>query len=160
MEKATFAAGCFWGIEAAFRKVKGVISTSVGYAGGTTENPTCKQVCTGETGHAETVEIIFDPKKVSYEELLQVFWEVHDPTQLNRQGPDIGTQYRSSIFYHNEKQKTAAEKSKQDQNKNIMTEITKASEFYKAEEYHQQYHEKMKLSSLWDKLKNQTRRMF
>ncbi|MBI4170227.1 MAG: peptide-methionine (S)-S-oxide reductase MsrA [Candidatus Aenigmarchaeota archaeon] len=149
MEKAAFAAGCFWGVEAAFRKVKGVLSTRVGYMGGTMKNPTYEDVCTDNTGHAEAVEVAFDPKKVSYEELLDIFWDVHDPTQLNRQGPDTGTQYRSVIFYHNVAQKKAAMKSKEKlqnsenfRNKKIVTAIELASEFYEAEEYHQRYHEK------------------
>ena len=150
-EKATFAAGCFWGVEAAFRQVKGVKSTAVGYMGGHMENPTYEDVCTDETGHAEAVQVEFDPKIVPYEELLKVFWENHNPTTLNRQGPDVGTQYRSAIFYHDEKQKQAAIKSKEEQQKKykarIVTEITKAAEFYKAEEYHQQYLEKRGLST-------------
>lgn len=153
MEKATFAAGCFWGVEAAFRKVDGIVSTTVGYTGGTTENPTYEQVCTGKTGHAEAVQVEFDQSKVSYDELLQVFWEIHNPTTLNRQGLDIGSQYRSSIFYHNEEQKKAAIASKEKlqssgKYKNeIVTEIEPASELYRAEEYHQQYLEKRKLSN-------------
>ncbi len=148
-EKATFAAGCFWGIEAAFRKVPGVISTRVGYMGGKMKNPTYEDVCTDKTGHAEAVEVVFNPKKVSYEELLEIFWSIHDPTQLNSQGPDIGTQYRSVIFYNNKKQKQAAIKSKERmqasqkfRNKKIVTAIEPAKEFYEAEEYHQRYYEK------------------
>jgi len=137
--KATFAAGCFWGIEASFRKLKGVTSTEVGYTGGTTKNPTYKDVCNKETGHAEAVQIEYNPKIISYQKLLKTFWKIHDPTQLNRQGFDIGSQYRSAIFYHNKEQKDLAEKSKP---KNAVTEITKASKFYKAEEYHQQYLQK------------------
>lgn len=150
MEKATFAAGCFWGVEAAFRKVPGVTSTAVGYMGGTLENPTYQDVCTDKTGHAEVVEVTYDPAKVSYEELLKVFWECHDPTTLNRQGPDVGTQYRSEIFCHDEAQKSAAEASKaelQESGKHareIVTQITPVAQFYKAEEYHQQYFEKQK----------------
>ena len=153
MEKATFAAGCFWGIEAAFRQVKGVLSTAVGYTGGTTENPTYRDVCTHKTGHAEAVLVEFDPSVVSYDELLDVFWSIHDPTTLNRQGPDFGSQYRSAIFYHNEEQKAAAVASKGRLEKSgkyrnsIVTEITPASEFYMAEEYHQQYLEKRGLAS-------------
>ncbi len=142
MEIATFGAGCFWGVEAAFQKIKGVIKTTVGYMGGTTKNPSYEDVCTDKTGHAEIVQVQFDNKTVTYEELLDVFWEIHDPTQLNRQGFDLGTQYRSVIFYHNQKQKISAEKSKNKQEKfkkPIVTEIVPAKEFYKAEEYHQNY---------------------
>ena len=150
-DKATFAAGCFWGVEAAFRQIKGVVSTQVGYTGGKIDNPTYEDVCSDETGHAEAVEVTYDPSKVSYEALLDVFWQNHDPTQLNRQGPDVGTQYKSAIFYYNEKQKKAAEKSlkeKQKKYKNkIVTEIKPASKFYRAEEYHQQYLEKRGLST-------------
>jgi peptide-methionine (S)-S-oxide reductase len=149
-EKAIFAAGCFWGVESAFRKVKGVISTRVGYTGGHFENPSYEDVCSHKTGHAEAVEVTYDPSIISYEELLEVFWKIHDPTTLNRQGWDVGTQYRSAIFYHNEEQKTQAEASKEKKNKSgifkkeIVTEITAASTFYEAEEYHQQYNEKNK----------------
>jgi peptide-methionine (S)-S-oxide reductase len=152
MEKATFGAGCFWGIEAAFRKVPGVLSTSVGYAGGSFNNPTYKDVCSGETGHAEVVQVEYDPSRVSYEELLDVFWNIHDPTTLNRQGPDIGTPYRSAIFFHNPEQEAAARASKEQlQNsgrlkKPVVTEITPASEYYRAEEYHQLYFEKHRLT--------------
>jgi peptide-methionine (S)-S-oxide reductase len=148
MEKATFGAGCFWGVEAAFRKVEGVISTTVGYAGGSFKDPTYKDVCSGKTGHAEVVQVEFDPSKVPYEELLRVFWNIHDPTTLNRQGPDIGTQYRSAVFFHNPEQEAAATASKQklqssgSYQKSIVTEITPASEFYRGEDYHQQYFEK------------------
>jgi len=148
MEKATFGAGCFWGVEAAFREVRGVVSTAVGYAGGTHRNPTYQDVCSDETGHAEVVEVEYDPSKVSYEDLLRVFWENHDPTTLNRQGPDVGTQYRSVIFYHSAEQKAAAEASKAALAKSggyrrpIVTEIVPAPEFWRAEEYHQQYLEK------------------
>lgn len=148
MEKATFAAGCFWGVEAAFRQAKGVVSTAVGYTGGSFENPTYKQVCSGKTGHAEAVEVEYDPSQVSYEGLLNVFWEIHDPTTLNRQGPDIGAQYRSAIFFHTPEQKVAAIASKErlqhsGRYKNpVVTEIVPASEFYRAEDYHQQYFEK------------------
>lgn len=148
MEKATFGAGCFWGVEAAIRKIEGVASTTVGYAGGSFKDPTYKDVCSGKTGHAEVVQVEYDPSKVSYEELLRVFWNIHDPTTLNRQGPDIGTQYRSAVFFHNPEQEAAATASKQKlqssgrYQKSIVTEITPASEFYRAEDYHQQYFEK------------------
>ncbi len=148
MEKGTFAAGCFWGVEEAFRQVKGVVSTAVGYSGGSFKDPTYKDVCSGKTGHAETVEIEYDPSRVSYEELLSVFWENHDPTTLNRQGPDIGTQYRSAIYVHTPEQKAAAIASKENLQKSgryknpISTEITPALQFYRAEDYHQQYFEK------------------
>lgn len=148
MEKATFGAGCFWGVEASFRKIEGVASTTVGYAGGSFKDPTYKDVCSGKTGHAEVVQVEYDPSKVSYEELLRVFWNIHDPTTLNRQGPDIGTQYRSAVFFHNPEQEAAAAASKQKlqssgrYQKSIETEITPASEFYRAEDYHQQYFEK------------------
>ena len=153
MAKATFGAGCFWGVEAAFRQVKGVTSTSVGYTGGSFENPTYEDVCSGRTGHAEVVLVEFDPDRVSYDELLNVFWTCHDPTTLNRQGPDIGTQYRSAILCHSEEQKAAATASKEELQKSgrhkdpIMTVITQAPEFYRAEEYHQQYLEKHGRSS-------------
>jgi peptide-methionine (S)-S-oxide reductase len=147
-ERATFAAGCFWGVEAAFREVEGVVSTEVGYTGGTVANPSYEQVCTGRTGHAEAVGVEFDPARVSYQDLLKVFWENHDPTTPNRQGPDVGAQYRSAIFFHNAQQEAAARASKETLDKGgrykrpIVTEITPASEFYRAEEYHQQYLEK------------------
>lgn len=150
MEKATFAAGCFWGVEARFREIPGVISASVGYTGGQVAKPSYGQVCTGLTGHAEAVEIIFDEKIISYEELLQYFWNMHDPTSLNRQGPDFGTQYRSAIFYHTEEQRKAAFASKEKLEKSnrlkksIVTEIQPISEYYKAEDYHQQYYAKHK----------------
>ncbi len=150
MEKATFGAGCFWGVEARFRKVKGVIDAVVGYSGGKTKNPTYKDVCTDKTGHAEVVQVTYDPSIVSYEELLEIFWNIHNPTTLNRQGWDIGTQYRSVVFYHGEGQKERALKLKEKLDKSgryknpIVTEITPASEFYKAEEYHQRYYEKNK----------------
>jgi len=152
MEKATFAAGCFWGVEAAFRQVKGVKATQVGYSGGSTLDPTYKEVCTDTTGHAESVEVTYDPVAVSYEQLLDVFWGCHNPTQLNRQGPDVGTQYRSVIFYHDEKQKETAVASVDKLAKSgkykspIVTEILPAPKFYKAEDYHQQYLEKRGLS--------------
>lgn len=149
-EKATFAAGCFWGVEAAFRQFlnKGIISTRVGYTGGHTKNPTYREVCSHTTGHAEAVEVEFDPTKISYQDLLDIFWSIHDPTTLNRQGPDVGDQYRSAIFYHSEEQRRLAEESKQrlEESKRfsrpIVTEILPAQEFYEAEDYHQQYYEK------------------
>jgi peptide-methionine (S)-S-oxide reductase len=152
-EKATFAAGCFWGVEAAFRQVKGVLQTAVGYSGGKTKNPTYEDVCTDRTGHAEVVQVEFDPTKVSYEKLLDVFWENHDPTTMNRQGPDVGTQYRSAIFFHTPAQESAARASKAKleasgrYKRPIVTEISPAAEFYPAEEYHQQYLEKRGLST-------------
>ena len=144
-EKATFGAGCFWGVEATFRQVKGVTSATVGYAGGTTENPTYEDVCTDETGHAEVVQVEFDPAQVSYEKLLEVFWRNHDPTTRDRQGPDVGSQYRSVVFCHTPEQQRAAEafKSKLNQSNHfsrpIVTGIEPAPTFYRAEEYHQQY---------------------
>jgi len=149
-ERATFGAGCFWGVEAEFRKVDGVVEAAVGYSGGTTKSPTYKDVCSGATGHAEVIEVEYDPSKVSYEELLEVFWKNHDPTTPNRQGWDVGTQYRSAIFYHSPEQKAAAQVSKEKAQerfkKLIVTEITSASEFYRAEEYHQRYFEKNRLA--------------
>ncbi len=146
MAKATFAAGCFWGVEAAFRQVEGVRSTTVGYTGGSFPNPTYKDVCSDRTGHAEAVEVEYEPSQVSYEDLLKIFWEIHDPTTLNRQGPDAGTQYRSAIFFHTPEQEAAAKASKEklqpNFNHRIVTEITPASVFYPAEDYHQQYLEK------------------
>ena len=148
MEQATFGAGCFWGVEHAFRQVEGVEDAAVGYRGGTLDNPTYKDLCTDRTGHAEVVQVEFDPAVVSYEELLEVFWKIHDPTQLNRQGPDFGTQYRSVIFYHMEEQKVKATESKEKLQssgafkKPIATEIAPASTFFRAEEYHQRYFEK------------------
>jgi peptide-methionine (S)-S-oxide reductase len=146
MENATFAAGCFWGVEANFQKINGIKKTTVGYMGGATKNPKYEQVCTGKTGHAEVIQIGYDPEEIKYEKLLEIFWDIHDPTQLNRQGLDIGTQYRSIIFYHNETQKKLAVESKQKQqqktDKKIVTEITPIKEFYPAEEYHQKYLEK------------------
>lgn len=145
LEKATFAAGCFWGIEAKFRKVRGVVDAQVGYTGGHTKNPTYDQVCEGNTGYAEAVEILFDPAQISYEQLLEYFWNMHDPTSKNRQGPDTGSQYRSAIFTHNEKQAELAKKSKEamiQSGKRIVTEIVPAGPFYRAEEHHQRYHEK------------------
>lgn len=144
--KATFGAGCFWGVEAMFRKIKGVTDTAVGYSGGNMKNPTYENVCTDTTNHAEVVQIDYDPKQVSYEQLLDVFWSNHDPTTMNRQGPDTGTQYRSVIFYHNEEQKKGAIASREKQQKKfknkIVTEIFPAQPFYHAEEYHQRYLEK------------------
>lgn len=151
MEKATFGAGCFWGVEAAFRKIKGVTATSVGYTGGSLDSPTYEDVCTGRTGHAEVVEVEYDPSQVSYDDLLAVFWDIHDPTTLNRQGPDVGTQYRSVLFFHIAEQEAAANKSKEKIQssgrftRDIVTEITPASQYYKAEDYHQQYLERRRL---------------
>lgn len=146
MATATFAAGCFWGIEAAFRRLPGVQDTRVGYAGGSTDNPSYKQVCSGKTGHAESVEVEFDPDEVSYDELLETFWEVHDPTTLNRQGPDIGSQYRSAIFLHDAEQEAAArasmERAQDGSRKPIVTEVVAAPDFHAAEDYHQRYLEK------------------
>jgi peptide-methionine (S)-S-oxide reductase len=150
---ATFAAGCFWGVEARFRELNGVISTRVGYSGGDTLNPDYKQVCTGTTGHAEVIEVTFESEQISFEQLLNFFWHMHDPTTLNRQGPDLGTQYRSAVFYHDEQQKQQASQIKQQLNndkafnKPIITEITAAARFYPAEEYHQCYLEKKGLGS-------------
>ena len=152
MEKATFGAGCFWGVEAAFRQIKGVKATAVGYMGGKFKDPTYQDVCTDRTGHAEVVEVEFDPSEVPYEELLRVFWDNHDPTTLNRQGPDTGTQYRSVIFYHTPEQEAAAKASKEALAKSgrfkrpIITEIVPAPEFWRAEDYHQQYLEKRGLA--------------
>jgi peptide-methionine (S)-S-oxide reductase len=149
-EKAMFGAGCFWGVEAEFRKVEGVLEVTSGYSGGHKENPTYKDVCSSVTGHAEVVEVEYDPSMVSYEELLEVFWAHHDPTTPNRQGPDVGTQYRSVIFFYTPEQEYVARASKekaQSRFRNpIVTEITPASEFYRAEEYHQRYFEKNRLA--------------
>jgi peptide-methionine (S)-S-oxide reductase len=151
-QKATFAAGCFWGVEAAFRQVPGVVDAAVGYTGGKLPNPTYEDVCTDRTGHAEAVQVEFDPAKVSYGRLLDVFWENHDPTTKNRQGPDVGTQYRSAIFYHDAEQERAAKDSIVHQEKSgrfrrpIVTEIVPAAEFWRAEEYHQRYLEKRGLA--------------
>jgi peptide-methionine (S)-S-oxide reductase len=148
LETATFAAGCFWGVERAFCSIKGIVSTEVGYAGGKTKNPTYEQVSTGKTGHAESIRVVFDPKVVSYKELLEAFWKKHDPTTPNRQGLDFGSQYRSIIFYHSKKQQREAEASKEALGKSgrywnkIVTEIVPAKEFYRAEEYHQKYFQK------------------
>lgn len=153
MAKAMFAAGCFWGVEATFRQIPGVTSTRVGYTGGEFKNPTYKDVCSDRTGHAEAVEVDYDPAQVSYQDLLNVFWENHDPTQLNRQGPDWGTQYRSAIFYHSPEQEQAARASKAEKEKSghydrpIVTQIVPATTFYEAEDYHQQYLEKRGLAS-------------
>jgi len=153
MEKATFGAGCFWGVEAAFQRVQGVTSTAVGYSGGTLANPSYKDVCSGRTGHAEVVQVEYDPAQVSYEDLLQVFWENHDPTQMNRQGPDVGSQYRSAIFFHTPDQEATARASKEALQASgrlrrpIATEITPASEFWRAEDYHQRYLEKRGMAS-------------
>jgi peptide-methionine (S)-S-oxide reductase len=147
-EVASFAAGCFWGVEQEFRKRKGVVATAVGFMGGSTKNPTYKDVCERDTGHAETVQVEFDPMQVSYEELLELFWNLHDPTTMNRQGPDVGDQYRSAVFFHSPEQKAWALKLREKLQASpeiggkIVTEISAASDFYKAEEYHQQYVEK------------------
>jgi len=151
--KATFGAGCFWGVEAAFRQLPGVLSTSVGYLGGTMTNPTYRDVCSGRTGHAEVVQVTYDPESITYDDLLTVFWDNHNPTTMNRQGPDIGTQYRSAIFYHDDEQKATAISSKDERDRSgrfgnpIVTEITAATEYYEAEDYHQQYLEKRGMSS-------------
>lgn len=147
-ERATFAAGCFWGVEEAFRQVPGVVDTAVGFMGGTTETPSYREVCTGRTGHAEVVDIVFDPAKVSYDALLDVFWGCHDPTTKDRQGPDVGSQYRSAIFFHTPAQEAAARASKERlgaagrYRRPIVTEIVPAGPFWRAEEYHQRYLEK------------------
>lgn len=147
-EIATFGAGCFWGVEAAFRRVPGVLDAVSGYSGGQTQNPTYRDVCSDTTGHAEVVQVTFDPDKVSYQQLLDVFWKMHDPTQVNRQGPDFGTQYRTAIFFHSPEQEAIAKKSKQTLDASgrfrrpISTEITPAGPFWPAEEYHQRYLEK------------------
>ncbi|MGO9646598.1 MAG: peptide-methionine (S)-S-oxide reductase MsrA [Terriglobales bacterium] len=153
MSKAIFAAGCFWGVEATFRQLPGVISTRVGYTGGQTSNPTYKDVCTDRTGHAEAVEVTYDPAKLSYDKLLDVFWENHDPTQVNRQGPDFGTQYRTAIFFTTPEQEAAARASKEALEKSrrfrqpLATQIVPAVTFHEAEDYHQQYLEKKGLAS-------------
>jgi methionine-S-sulfoxide reductase len=149
-ETATFAAGCFWGVEHKFGQLKGVLSTTVGFTGGEAKNPTYKQVCSNDTGHAEAVHIIYDPEKITYEELVAFFFKMHDPTQVNRQGLDVGSQYRSAIFYHDETQKKTALKVIEELNtsgrykKPISTQVVSFSEFYKAEEYHQKYYEKLR----------------
>lgn len=148
MEKATFAAGCFWGVEDAFAGVPGVVSTRVGYTGGHKEHPRYQDVCSGMTGHAEAVEVTFDPAVISYDQLLNIFWQCHDPTQLNRQGPDHGSQYRSAIFYHSDSQKLMAQESLERLDRSgrlrrpVVTEITPCATFWEAEEYHQKYHQK------------------
>ncbi|MFC7442244.1 peptide-methionine (S)-S-oxide reductase MsrA [Laceyella putida] len=153
MALATFGAGCFWGVEETFRKLPGVLNTVVGYMGGTKENPTYEEVCTDKTGHAEVVQVEFDPAEIRYEELLDVFWNNHNPTTLNRQGPDVGTQYRSVIFYHDEEQKRIAEASKQQMDQSgrwknpIVTQVEPASTFWRAEEYHQRYLQKRGMDS-------------
>jgi len=147
-EIATFAAGCFWGVEAKLRMIPGVVDAEVGYSNGNTENPTYKDVCSDQTGHAEVVQVTFDPTKVSYQTLVEAFWQMHDPTQMNRQGPDFGSQYRSAIFTHSPEQAAIAKKSKADLeaskkfHRPVATEITPAGTFYRAEEYHQRYLEK------------------
>lgn len=147
-EKATFGAGCFWGVEETFRNLDGVINTAVGYAGGSKSNPSYEDVCSDETGHAEVVEVEFDPERISYDRLLEVFWSNHNPTELNRQGPDVGTQYRSVVFYHSPQQKMAAEASKEALsrsgkfNRPVVTAIEPAPKFWQAEEYHQRYLQK------------------
>ncbi|HZU42799.1 MAG TPA: peptide-methionine (S)-S-oxide reductase MsrA [Terriglobales bacterium] len=153
MEKATFGAGCFWGVEVAFRQIPGVVDAVVGYSGGTMENPTYRDVCTDRTGHAEVVQVTYDPAKVSYDQLLDAFWKLHDPTQVNRQGPDVGKQYRSAIFFHTPEQEAAAKASKEKLAKSgkfsrpIATEITGAGKFFPAEDYHQRYLEKRGIAS-------------
>lgn len=152
-EEATFAAGCFWGVEAAFRQCPGVVATAVGYLGGLMDNPTYEDVCGGATGHAEVVRVVFDPRQVTYEQLLELFWGNHDPTTLNRQGPDVGTQYRSAIYYHTDEQAQIARASLAQENESgrfrgpIVTEITEVQPFWMAEDYHQQYLQKRGMSS-------------
>jgi peptide-methionine (S)-S-oxide reductase len=156
--RATFGAGCFWGVEAAFRRIDGVLQTRVGYAGGAVGDPSYEQVCHGRTGHAEAVEVTYDPDQVPYEQLLAVFWAEHDPTQLNRQGPDVGSQYRSVIFVHDEEQRRAAEASRdrlaQQLSRPVVTQVEDAPTFWEAEDYHQQYLEKRGLASCTARLAN------
>lgn len=146
---AVFGAGCFWGVESSFRAVEGVVDVAVGYAGGNVAKPSYRQVCTGKTGHAEVVQVEYDPTRVTFAQLVEVFWQIHDPTTLNRQGPDFGTQYRSVIFYSDEDERTAAEESKRRLDESgqlgrpVVTQIVPAAEFYRAEEYHQRYYERM-----------------
>jgi peptide-methionine (S)-S-oxide reductase len=146
---AVFGAGCFWGVESAFRALDGVVDVTVGYAGGTVDQPTYRMVCSGKSGHAEVVQVEYDPARVSFEKLVELFWQIHDPTTLNRQGPDIGTQYRSVIFYSDDRERAAAEESKRRLDESgkfrrpIVTQIVPAAEFYPAEDYHQRYYEKM-----------------
>jgi len=146
---AVFGAGCFWGVESAFRAVEGVVDVAVGYAGGTVPKPNYRTVCSGKTGHAEVVRVEYDPARVTFERLVEVFWQIHDPTTLNRQGPDVGTQYRSIIFYSDEHERKAAEESKRRLDESgklgrpVVTQIVPAAEFYRAEEYHQRYYERM-----------------
>jgi len=160
VETATFAAGCFWGVEAAFRNVEGVVETTVGYTGGHVENPLYEVVCTGRTGHAEAVQVRFDPSRGSYEQLLELFWNLHDPTTPNRQGPDVGTQYRSAILFHSPEQEAAAKASKERLEESgrykgpVVTQIVPAGDFYPAEDYHQQYLEKRGLASCHINLKS------
>lgn len=155
-EFATFAAGCFWGVEEAFRQAKGVSSTIVGYAGGATANPTYEEVCTGTTGHAEVVRVEYNPNEISFDDLLKIFWTCHDPTQLDRQGPDIGTQYRSEVFFHNDAQQGSARASLEKEQQSgrhataIATKITPASAFFRAEEYHQQFFEKRSMADQYN----------
>lgn len=158
MAKATFAAGCFWGVEQTFSEIDGVTETSVGYTGGTVEDPSYELVCSGQTGHAEAVEVDFDPAKVSYDQLLEVFFDIHDPTTLNRQGPDIGSQYRSAIFFHDPEQEAAAREAKQRLqqsgrfNNDVVTEISPAGAYYMAEDYHQKYVQKRRSGSVLSRL--------
>ena len=150
-EKATFAAGCFWGVEAAFRQAKGVVSTAAGYTGGSRPNPSYEDVCSGATGHAEAVEVTYDPAQVTYDELLDLFWSIHDPTTADRQGPDVGSQYRSAVFFHSAEQERSAraslERAQTGLRRSIVTRIEPASSFWRAEEYHQQYLGKRGLAS-------------
>lgn len=153
LKKATFGAGCFWGVEAAFRQVPGVVDTAVGFAGGKTEHPTYSQVCGHRTGHAEVVEVVYDPAQVSYDQLLDVFWSIHNPTTKNRQGLDFGSQYRSVVFYHDEEQRESAETAKKalgdsgEHRRKIVTQIVPEAAFWRAEEYHQRYYDRLGISS-------------